>query len=217
MRAKRPRSGTWSGSHTYKIDTGSPCTGHLLRSELRTNMNRRIMPSAKNEFTSVSKLRAEAFGEPGKRTFRIQVDSSSSTASIWIEKEQLFQLALAIQQMMATLTEERTPTGSPPTDREAPGLTSLDFKVMKLVLGHDAGRGLFIIDAHDAEDEERATIRVWADKQQISGFSEQALRACAAGRPLCPLCGRAIDPDGHRCARVNGHAKLTPEDLADPE
>ena len=180
-------------------------------------MNRSIMPRARNEFTSVSKLSAESFGEPGQRTFRIQVDSASSSASIWIEKEQLFQLALAIQQMMATLTEEQDPTGGPPNDREAPGLTSLDFKVMKLVLGHDAGRGLFIIDAHDAEDEERATIRVWADKQQISGFSEEALRVCAAGRPLCPLCGRAIDPDGHRCARVNGHAKLTPEDLADPE
>ena len=180
-------------------------------------MNRSIMPRARNEFTSVSKLSAESFGEPGQRTFRIQVDSASSSASIWIEKEQLFQLALAIQQMMATLTEEQDPTGGPPADREAPGLTSLDFKVMKLVLGHDAGRGLFIIDAHDAEDEERATIRVWADKQQISGFSEEALRVCAAGRPLCPLCGRAVDPDGHRCARVNGHAKLTPEDLADPE
>ena len=175
------------------------------------------MPSARNEFTSVSRLSAEAFGQPGQRTFRIYVDSASSTASIWIEKEQLFQLALAIQQMMATLPEAQTPTGSPPTEREAPGLTSLDFKVMKLVLGHDAGRGLFIIDAHDAEDEERATVRVWIDKRQLSGFSEEALRVCAAGRPLCPLCGRAIDPEGHRCARVNGHARLTPEDLSDPE
>ena len=175
------------------------------------------MPSARNEFTSVSRLSAQAFGEPGKRTFRIHVDSASSSASIWIEKEQLFQLALAIQQMMATLPEALTPTGSPPTEREAPGLTSLDFKVMKLVLGHDAGRGLFIIDAHDDPDEERATVRVWIDKNQISGFSEEALRVCAAGRPLCPLCGRAIDPEGHRCARVNGHARLTPEDLADPE
>ena len=77
-------------------------------------MNRSIMPRARNEFTSVSKLSAESFGEPGKRTFRIQVDSASSSASIWIEKEQLFQLALAIQQMMATLTEERTPSGDPP-------------------------------------------------------------------------------------------------------
>ena len=180
-------------------------------------MKFRIMPTARNEFTSVSNLQAEAFGEPGQRTFRIQVDSASSTASIWIEKEQLFQLALAIQQMMSTLPGEGESSADPPSDREAPGLTNLDFKVMKLVLGHDTRRGLFIIDAHDADDEERATIRVWADQRQIQDFSEQALRVCASGRPLCPLCGGAIDPEGHRCARVNGHAKLTPEELADSE
>ena len=44
------------------------------------------MARPKNEFTNVSKLEAEAFGEPGKRTFRIQVDSASSSASIWIEE-----------------------------------------------------------------------------------------------------------------------------------
>ena len=175
------------------------------------------MAPAKNEFTNVSRLSAEAFGEPGKRTFRILVDSASSTASIWIEKEQLFQLALAIQQMMATLSDDAGTASDSPDDREAPGLTSLDFKVMKLVLGHDTGRRLFVIDAHDADDEDQATIRVWADRQQIQDFSERALRVCAAGRPLCPLCGRAMDAEGHRCARVNGHARLTPEDLADPE
>ena len=180
-------------------------------------MNREIMPQARNEFTNVSRLTAEAFGEPGQRTFCIQVDSASSSASIWIEKEQLFQLALAIQQMMATVSAERPSSSDPPSDREAPGLTNLDFKVMKLVLGHDTGKALFIIDAHDAEDEERATVRVWAARRQIQDFSEQALSVCAAGRPLCPLCGRAIDPEGHRCARVNGYAKLTPKDLADSE
>ena len=175
------------------------------------------MAQAKNEFTDVSKLAAEAFGDPGKRTFCIQVDSASSTASIWIEKEQLFQLALAIQQMMAALDDEAGPASDPPVDREAPGLTSLDFKVMKLVLGHDTSRRLFVIDAHDEADEEQATIRVWADERQIQEFSEGALRVCAAGRPLCPLCGRPVDEEGHRCARVNGHARLTPEDLAESE
>ena len=65
------------------------------------------MAQAKNEFTSVSGLRAESVGEPGKRTFRIVVDSASSSASIWLEKEQLFQLALAIQQMTAPLPKDR--------------------------------------------------------------------------------------------------------------
>ncbi len=180
-------------------------------------MDSKIMPSARNEFTNVSKLAAESFGQPGQRTFRILVDSESSTASIWIEKEHLFQLALAIQQMMTALEEDPSASQEPPYDREAPGLTNLDFRVMKLMLGHDQRRGLFIIDAHDVDDEDRATVRVWADRQQLLEFSEEALRVCAAGRPLCPLCGKAIDPDGHNCARVNGHAKLTPEDLADLE
>ena len=171
----------------------------------------------KNEFTSVSRILPEAFGEPGKRTFRIQVDSASSSASVWVEKEDLFQLALAIQQIMGTLSEEQTTPRGFPTEREAPGLTNLDFKAVNFALGHDPGRGLFVIDAYDPDDSQDPLIRVWLDKRQMLDFAEEAMRVCAAGRPLCPLCGRAIDPDGHRCARVNGHAKLTPEELADSE
>ena len=171
------------------------------------------MAQAKNEFTSVSGLRAESVGEPGKRTFRIVVDSASSSASIWLEKEQLFELALSIQQMIATLPKDREPEGEPPTDREADALTRLDFKVTKLVLGHDGGRGLFIIDAHDPEDDESATVRVWASVDQATAFSREALSVCASGRPLCPLCGRPLDPSGHSCARVNGHLTLSDTEL----
>ncbi len=176
------------------------------------------MSQPKNEFTSVSRLNAEALGEPGNRTFRMQVDSASSSASVWLEKEDLFQLALAIQQIVGSLPDEKLSLSGPPTEREAPGLTSLDFKAMNLALGHDPRRGLFVIDAYTDDDGADPTIRVWLDKKQMLDFSEEAMRVCAAGRPLCPLCGRAIDPDGHRCARLNGHAKLTPEDLAeDPD
>jgi uncharacterized repeat protein (TIGR03847 family) len=171
------------------------------------------MAQAKNEFTSVSGLRAESVGEPGKRTFRIVVDSASSSASIWLEKEQLFELALAIQQMVVALPKAPEPKGEPPADREADALTRLDFKVAKLVLGHDSGRGLFIIDAHDPEDGESATVRVWVSLDQATDFSREALNVCASGRPLCPLCARPIDPSGHRCARVNGHVTLGDTDL----
>ena len=169
------------------------------------------MPDAKNEFTQVTRLVPEAIGEPGKRTFRIQVDSASSSARIWLEKEQLFQLALAIQQLMVTLTEETEAPGDPP-NAEAPGLTNLEFKVGRLVLGHDSTNGLFIIDAHDVEEDENdrspAMVRVWANRQQVNGFADEAFRACAAGRPLCPLCGRPMDPEGHKCVRVNGHGNV---------
>jgi len=171
------------------------------------------MAQAKNEFTSVSGLRAESVGEPGKRTFRIAVDSASSSASLWLEKEQLFQLAMAIQQMIATLPKDREPEGEPPTDREADALTRLDFKVTRLVLGHDSGRGLFVIDAHDPEDDESAAVRVWASVDQATEFSQEALSVCASGRPICPLCGGPLDPSGHRCARVNGHLTLSDPEL----
>lgn len=180
-----------------------------------TNIIRKIMSQPRNEFTNVTQLQAEAFGEPGNRTFRMYADSASSSASVWLEKEDLFQLALAIHQIVNSIPDEKLSLAGPPTEREAPGLTSLDFKAMNLALGHDPRRGLFVIDAYTADDGEDPTIRIWLDKRQMLDFSEEAMRVCAAGRPLCPLCGRPIDPDGHRCARLNGHAKLTPEDLSE--
>lgn len=167
------------------------------------------MADAKNEFTNISRLQPEAIGEPGKRTFRILADSESSSANIWLEKEQLFQLALGIQQLLNTLPDEQGSTVQGPTGSEAPGLTKLDFKVGRLVLGHDGSNGMFLIDAHNLEDDDEgeATVRLWTTRRQMRDFADEALRACASGRPLCPLCGRAIDAEGHECPRVNGHAK----------
>ena len=115
------------------------------------------MAGAKNEFTNLTRLTPEAIGEPGKRTFRVMADSGSSSATIWLEKEQLFQLALAMQQLFVSLSKQSGTSGTPPVEREAKGLTSLDFKANKLALGHDANRGTFIIDAHDLEDEDEDT------------------------------------------------------------
>ena len=42
-----------------------------------------------NEFTQVTKFHPETFGDPGMRTFRINAESASSTANVWLEKEQL--------------------------------------------------------------------------------------------------------------------------------
>ena len=39
------------------------------------------------EFSEINSIEAESFGEPGKRTFRIVVSASSSTAIMWLEKE----------------------------------------------------------------------------------------------------------------------------------
>ena len=159
------------------------------------------------EFTNVTSLRPDAVGEPGQRTFRILVDSGSSSAVIWLEKEQLFQLALATNQLMFTLPEREGGAEAQLQEREAPPSTRVDFKVHKLVLGHDGASGRFIIDAHDEESSESGppTIRLWTEREQVRAFAEEAFEVCAAGRPICHLCGSPKDTEGHRCPRHNGH------------
>ncbi len=168
------------------------------------------MADAKIEFTNTSRLEPESIGEPGKRTFRIRADSESSSAVLWLEKEHLQELARGIQQLMASLPDQGV-EGDIPPEREAPGLTNLNFKIGRLALGLDNNSKMFLIDAHDVAeiDDEAATVRIWATRRQMEEFAKQAIRVCAAGRPMCPLCNRPIDPDGHICPRANGHAKLT--------
>jgi uncharacterized repeat protein (TIGR03847 family) len=167
-----------------------------------------IMADPRCEFTNVTSLKAEALGEPGQRTFRILVDSGSSSAVIWLEKEQLFQFAIAITQLTSTLPEKEASRRAELDSREAPPATILEFKLGKLALGHDGASGMFIIDAHDAEagEDEPPAVRVWGSGPHVAAFAEEALHVCAAGRPLCPLCGGPIDPGGHPCPRTNGHA-----------
>lgn len=167
------------------------------------------------EFTNLTGLRAESIGEPGQRTFRILADSGSSSAIIWLEKEQLFQLALAINQVLAAQPESPTGTDIPSQSGSEPPPTNVEFKAGHLVLGHDGRSGRFMIDARDVESSEDAppNIRVWSERSQVGAFAEESLRVCASGRPLCPLCGSPIDSTGHRCPRSNGHRLLDLEEL----
>ena len=171
------------------------------------------MPVARHDLGLARTLHASAVGEPGSRYFRVLVEAIRGTACLWLEKEQLFQLGLAIQQMLADLSIDHASEASLVTNREAAPLTRLDFKVAKLVLGFDSSKALFIIDAYDSVVAE-ATVRVWVDEQQINAFSEEALEVCASGRPFCPLCSNPMDVEGHRCARTNGFVQLHPDELA---
>ena len=161
-----------------------------------------------NEFTQVSKFLPETFGEPGMRTFRFSVDSASSNAKVWLEKEQLAELCMAMAQLSKETTKSSNPVDNPPTHLEAEELTSLEFKATRLAFGHNPNTGMFIVDAHDPEDDdEEPSIRVWVSRDMITEFADAGLEIVASGRPICPLCSSPMDPDGHSCPRQNGHSK----------
>ena len=167
------------------------------------------------EFTHLTGLRSEALGEPGERTFRIIVNGDDSSANIWLEKEQLLQLAMGINQILASLSQEGKAPGEEPAET-APGPPSqMEFKVGKMVLGQDGASGRLLIDAHDVEsgEDSEPAVRIWGNNTRFREFAEESLHVCAAGRPLCQLCGRPIDKSGHGCPRTNGHAPIDLSDL----
>ena len=157
------------------------------------------------EFRTITSLSVEAIGKPGERTFRILVRDAQGSATIWLEKDQLLQLALAVDQMITSLPDIKT-TQMDSQEKET-GSVQLEFKAGRLILGHDDSSGRFVIDAHDidAGEKEPATVRLWNDPSQAKKFADEAMDVCAAGRPLCSLCGDPIDKNGHICLRTNGH------------
>ncbi|MEE9199056.1 MAG: DUF3090 family protein [Dehalococcoidia bacterium] len=173
------------------------------------------MSKASYELGMVSRVNVEALGEPGKRTFRLLVDSPIGSAVLWLEKEQLLEMGLYIKQALAqaAVAESESPTPHP---EPAPGNLSVEFKVGKLALEYVDDQGLFRFWNHDieAEEQEDAKLGFEATSSQATALSDEALKVCAAGRPLCPLCHQSMDAEGHLCARSNGHR---PADQGGPE
>ena len=166
---------------------------------------------ARYRFGALSRITAEAIGEPGHRTFRLILESGPGLAYLWLEKEQLYQLAVYIQEIIASLSSKgATGGGEVPEPQWDGGVTTVDFKIGKLALGLDSSTGCFLLLAHDVEESEETTptLSFWLTVEQGERISEEALRVCAAGRPKCFLCGQPINPEGHMCPRANGHATL---------
>lgn len=168
---------------------------------------------ARYRFGALSHVNAEAIGEPGKRTFRLVLASGAASASLWLEKEQLYQLALYTQEIIAAISSRnRAMEGEVPEPGWSGGVTHVEFKVGKLALGHDSSSNCMLLLFHDIEEteEDMATLSFWLTQSQGKELVQEALRVCAAGRPRCYLCGQSINPEGHMCPRANGHAPLGP-------
>ncbi|MCH7713211.1 MAG: DUF3090 family protein [Chloroflexi bacterium] len=165
---------------------------------------------------SLSRLEAESIGEPGKRTFRLLLDAGDAHCTLWLEKEQLYQLGLHLRDAVESLTEEERAQESQHREGSWTGEgDDVDFKAGGMGLSHDKQTNTFYISAFErenpeaeAEPESPLSISFWISLAQARTLAEDALRICAAGRPACFLCGQPIDPDGHVCPRSNGHAVL---------
>ncbi len=171
------------------------------------------------DFGVVDQAQASSVGLPGQRTFRLQfLNERGETACLWLEKEQLAALGEAIGQLIAQLTNEpayvdliefeegqaaepEIPFPEPPT---------VEFKIGRLALGYDEGRGRFTLLMHDIEGDlaGAAGFRCLVTREQLERLSRQIAEVVAAGRPVCPLCNAPLTVGtAHFCPPSNGHAQ----------
>ena len=173
------------------------------------------------DLNPVAHLIADAMGEPGNRTFFIQARAQSNLVSLVMEKQEVGSLAISVLQLLEELEKSypdlpHTSSAEQMLQPEYP-MEPL-FRVGQLSIGYDEDEDTVWIVAKallvneeteevvDPNDDKVPGVRFVATRDQMRAMSEHALEVIAQGRPVCPLCGRSIDREGHFCARTDGEA-----------
>ena len=83
------------------------------------------------------------------------------------------------------------------------------FRVGEVNLGYDPVSELLVVITYElmreGDESTPSLARFWATPAQMRAFAIHGQEVVASGRPTCAMCGEPIDPDGHFCARKNGH------------
>lgn len=145
-------------------------------------------------------LDAESVGEPGARFFRLYASAEYGSAMLWLEKEELRELAHTIKRMLRS-SVNRVPIAPPLSADDA--LSDFDFKVSSLALGHDRESGRYMLLAQVSEKEGDAIV-MWVERDLMDRMADQVFEVVDAGRPRCVLCGAALNEGkAHACPRNN--------------
>lgn len=168
-----------------------------------------------NSDLEAHRLRVEAIGEPGQRRFRLLAILTGHTYIVWMEKQQLQALGLALEQMLEQLPDAGPELGTTAVPVEFDLGTRRQFRAGRMELGYDEGTDTLVIVAHDINDEPEsgdipleavpASFACRITREQAREVSADAAAVVAAGRPRCTMCGAPIGPGNHVCPQQNGH------------
>lgn len=172
---------------------------------------------------------AEAIGQPGERRFRLFAMIHNISVALWMEKEQLNNLSIALDRILAQLTEGRIlrteAQASPPVPPQgAPAHFSanpeFEFQVGQLRISYDENRnmlelisiplGIVMEPGQEPQvilrDDETLSFRFTL--LQAKELASSITILVSSGRPTCPLCKAPLDEGPHACVKQNGHREL---------
>jgi uncharacterized repeat protein (TIGR03847 family) len=186
------------------------------------------MPTIVHGFDWPDRIVIGTIGVPGSRTFYLQARTGPRVVTVSLEKEQSAILARTMDELLDELMGGEGNTLSIPatTPLELIDNDPLDqpveeqFRTGTISLGWDPTTAQIVLEAYPlVEVDERTLDDLTMDVDETEppemllvripvgtarAFATRTLEVVGAGRPLCPLCGAPMDPEGHTCPAFDG-------------
>jgi len=150
-------------------------------------------------FDAPDKVMVGVLGEVGNRTFLLQARQGRRLVIVKCEKLQLAALAEWLGQVVGSLGRP----GHLPDDFTLEPEYEVDFVAGDIAIAVDEQSETIEVSLESIEEED--TLELTLSKEWAGGLAIAITRLVEAGRPVCPLCGGPLDPQGHDCPRTNGH------------
>ncbi len=178
------------------------------------------MPTIVHGFDWPDRVVVGTIGEPGSRSFYLQARDGTRVVSVSLEKQQSALLAEKVEEILDQLMETEgnrysVPSATPvelvdnePLDQPV----AAEFRTGAMTLGWDPSTAQVVIEAYAFDDDETEADPDWPDAQApeptemmqvripvgtARAFAARTLEVVGQGRPICPVCGSPIDPEGH--------------------
>jgi uncharacterized repeat protein (TIGR03847 family) len=162
------------------------------------------------DFSEPEHITADFVGQPGQRTFYLQVAEEGHAVEVLVEKQQVAGLGELLRELLADVGTQ------PPVVWDVDGMRlrePLDplWRAGSIGVGIDPQLGRVVMEVTEfvPEDEAREPeqMRIWLSESQAAWLAAHADWAVQQGRPECRLCGLPMEPDGHVCPRSNGDSR----------
>lgn len=185
------------------------------------------MPTIVHDFAWPDRVVVGTVGHPGSRTFYLQARTGAQLVSVALEKEQSAVLAEKIDEILDELMVNDGNRFSVPStipvelvDNEPLEPVFEQFRAGAMGLGWDPTTAQLVVEAYPLIEAEPAPDDPTAELEWETGepmiepaellvvrmpvgtaraFAKRTREIVGAGRPLCPLCGSPMDPEGHVC------------------
>ena len=144
-----------------------------------------------------------AVGDPGDRTFFIEVEASTGTLWFLLEKAQVAALSIQSTRLLRESgvadpedVHELEPVRRPSDD--------VEFRVGEVRLAYTESTGLVTLMLFSRAQDDSEPVEFTLTPAQLATSARFGAEAVTAGRPSCARCGLAKDPEGHACPADNG-------------